>query len=46
MDFLGEEGIETMSKLPVVRQSTRLTEGGKYDPDFRTFLCIDGRGIS
>lgn len=32
LDFLGEEGIETMSKLPVVRQSTKLTEGGKYNP--------------
>ncbi|EIW59875.1 uncharacterized protein TRAVEDRAFT_47177 [Trametes versicolor FP-101664 SS1] len=27
LDFLGDEGIETLSNMPVVRQSTKLTEG-------------------
>lgn len=46
LNFLGEEGIETMSKLPVVRQSTKLTEGGEYDPYSRISLCADRRGMS
>lgn len=29
LDFLGDEGIETLSNMPVVRQSTKLTEGCK-----------------
>ncbi|KAI0641988.1 hypothetical protein C8Q79DRAFT_918678 [Trametes meyenii] len=29
LDFIGAKGIEAMSKLPVVRQSSKLTEGGE-----------------
>ncbi|KAI0675567.1 hypothetical protein C8Q78DRAFT_332361 [Trametes maxima] len=36
--FLGEEGIKTMSKLPVVRQSSKLTEGAWK----KVFTVLDG----
>lgn len=29
LTFLGDSGIATMSKLPIVRQSSKLTEGGE-----------------
>lgn len=31
VDFLGDEGRKILSDFPVVRQSSRLTEGGEYD---------------
>ncbi len=32
LDFLGPYGLERMSRLPVVRQSAKLTENGELPP--------------
>ncbi|KAI0367560.1 hypothetical protein BV20DRAFT_949943 [Pilatotrama ljubarskyi] len=38
IDFMGEVGIATMADLPVVRQSSKLTEGGDYPSAWQKVL--------
>lgn len=30
VDYLGKEGLDTMRRMPVLRQSSKLTDGGEY----------------
>lgn len=42
LDFMGEQGLDTMYKMPVVRQSSKLTEGGTYTShSAHTYMLMD-----
>lgn len=46
LDFMGAKGIETMSDMPVVRKSTKLTTGGKYASYLNSYEHTDQRSLS
>lgn len=42
LDFMGKQGLDTMSKMPVIRQSSKLTEGGTYNfHSTLTYMMMD-----
>lgn len=45
LDFMGKQGLDTMSKMPVVRQSSKLTEGGTYTIYYAPTYMLTDQGI-